>query len=480
MRRERGHGAGAGTRAAGVLLAVPLCLTLAAQPAVALPGAELWAKRYSGPAKLYDEANALAVSSDGTKVFSTGFSRSSLSNNDYATVAYNAVTGAKLWAQRFDGQAHLDDQAEAVVVSPDGSTVFVTGRSRGAVDYAYATVAYGSSTGEVLWSKRYDGPDDSGSEARTIGVSADGSVVFVSGASYGSTSSLDYATVAYDASTGARLWEKRYNGPLNSHDEANALGVSPDGSSVFVTGYSYGLAQRADYATVGYDASTGARLWVSRYAEPSNDNEEPLGARAVVVSPDSSRVFVTGRNRSNTTANDYATVAYEASTGSQLWARRYDGPGAVSQDGASALGVSPDGSSVFVTGSSSGSTGRSDYATVAYVASTGTTLWVKRYNGTGDWYDFAEALGVSRDGSSVFVTGSSRGSTASYDDFTTVAYDASISTKLWVTRYDGALHSSDGARSLGVSPDGSRVFVTGYSYGSTNTQDYATVAYATT
>jgi hypothetical protein len=114
------------------------------------------------------------------------------------------------------------------------------------------------------------------------------------------------------------------------------------------------------------------------------------------------------------------------------------------------------------------------------VASTGTTLWVKRYNGTGDWYDFAEALGVSRDGSSVFVTGSSRGSTASYDDFTTVVYDASIGTKLWVTRYDGPLHSSDGARSLGVSPDGSRVFVAGYSYGSTNTQDYATVAYATT
>jgi hypothetical protein len=454
-------------------------LTLATQPAVALPGAQLWASRYSGPAKLYDEANALAVSPDGTKVFSTGFSRSSPSDNDYATVASDAATGAKLWAARFDGGAHLDDQAEGIVVDPDGSTVFVTGRSQGGVDYAYATVAYDATSGAVMWSKRYDGPDDSGSEARSIGVSPDGSMVFVSGASYGSTTSIDYATVAYETSTGAKVWARRYNGPLNSHDEANALGVSPEGSSVFVTGYSYGLAQRADYATVGYDASTGARLWVSRYAEPSNENEEPLGARAIVVSPDSSSVFVTGRNRSNTTANDYATVAYEASTGSQLWARRYDGPGAVSHDAASALGVSPDGSSVFVTGSSSGSTGRSDHATVAYVASTGTTLWVKRYNGTGDGYDFAEALGVSPDGSGVFVTGSSLGATTG-DDFTTVAYNASIGTRLWVTSYDGPLHSADGARSLGVSPDGSRVFVTGYSYGSTSTQDYATVAYATT
>jgi sugar lactone lactonase YvrE len=474
VQQEWGHRSRARVQAIGILLAVPLCLTLAVQPAFATPGAQLWARRYSGPAKLYDEANALAVSPDGTKVFSTGFSRSSPSSNDYATVAYDAATGAKLWVQRFDGPAHLDDQAEAIAVSPDGSTVFVTGTSDG----DYATVAYAASNGAVVWTKRYDGRANSGSEARALVVSPDGSTVFVTGHNYGTTSSIDYATVAYDASNGTKVWARRYNGPLNSHDEANALSVSPDGSSVFVTGYSYGLTQRADYATVGYDASTGARMWVSRYAEPSNENEEPLGATAVVVSPDGSSVFVTGRNRSLTTANDYATVAYDTSTGEQLWARRYDGPGA-SQEQANAIGVSPDGSSVFVTGSSSGSSGRSDYATVAYEASTGTTQWVKRYNGPADAYDFAYALGVSPDGSSVFVTGSSRG-TSTGDDFTTVALDASIGTKIWVAYYDGPLHSSDVAGALGVSPDGSKLFVTGDSYGATSTQDYATVAYATT
>jgi hypothetical protein len=56
---------------------------------------------------------------------------------------------------------------------------------------------------------------------------------------------------------------RRYNGPGNSYDFANALGVSPDGSKVFVTGESNASSalDSKDYATVAYNASTGASLW---------------------------------------------------------------------------------------------------------------------------------------------------------------------------------------------------------------------------
>jgi hypothetical protein len=66
-----------------------------------------------------------------------------------------------------------------------------------------------------------------------------------------------------------------------------------------------------------------------------------------------------------TTGNDYATVAYDASSGAQQWAERYDGPGN-RDDGATALGVNPVGAEVVVTGRSVGSTSNGDYATVAY------------------------------------------------------------------------------------------------------------------
>ena len=52
-------------------------------------------------------------------------------------------------------------------------------------------------------------------------------------------------------------------------------GVSPDGSKVFVTGYSVGSASGYDYATVAYDASTGSELWVKRYDGPGTATTAP-------------------------------------------------------------------------------------------------------------------------------------------------------------------------------------------------------------
>jgi len=70
----------------------------------------------------------------------------------------------------------------------------------------------------------------------------------------------DYATVAYDASTGERVWVTRCDGPVSEFDRPRALGLSPDGSQVFVTGASFG-ATGYDYAAVASDGTNGAELW---------------------------------------------------------------------------------------------------------------------------------------------------------------------------------------------------------------------------
>lgn len=462
------------SRLAAVLTLVSVSVGGLPDSASAAPGDQLWVTSYNAPANDVDEANAVVVSPDASKVFVTGYSKGSTSRYDYATVAYDAPTGAELWAKRFNGRANKSDVASAVGVSPDGSEVFVTGYSKGSTG-DYATVAYDGSTGAELWVKRYNGSANGFDAAYALGVSPDGSAVFVTGYSgrLGGLTSLNYATLAYNASTGAELWVKRYNGPANSLDHAYALAASPDGSAVFVTGYSYGLTSEQDYATVAYDASTGAELWVRRYNGPGNSHDK---ASALGVSPDGSKVFVTGYSKGSSSGADYGTVAYEATTGVQVWVRRYNGP-ISGADYANALGVSPDGSEVFVTGQSPGSTSEFDYATVAYDASTGVYRWAKRYNGPGNADDVAKAVGVSSDASEIFVTGRSEGST-SRADYATVAYVASTGAKLWLERYNGPAHRTDYANALGVSPDGSEVFVTGFSAGATNGWDYATVAYS--
>src|SRR5438552_8336330 len=72
--------------------------------------------------------------------------------------ASTAPVAGELWVHRFDGPGRDRDEARALVASPDGQKVFVTGYGdSGTVDEDYATFAYGASTGGVLWGDRYNG-----------------------------------------------------------------------------------------------------------------------------------------------------------------------------------------------------------------------------------------------------------------------------------------------------------------------------------
>ena len=479
--------------AGSALLVVALALVVAADglsnlAAAATPGSVLWAKRYNGPGDNFDGAVAAAVSPNSSTVFVTGYSFDSTTGYDYATLAYDSLTGGVNWTERYDGPTSTTDRASAIAVSPDGSTVFVTGYSESSTGRDYATVAYDAASGSIRWSKRYDGPVDADDEANALGVSSDGATLFVTGYSYGSTLSRDFVTVAYDAATGGKAWVKRYNGPRGGDDGARSIAVSPDGSAVFVLGRSRGLDNNGfDYLTVAYGADDGAKRWIRRYDGPSPDyrypnDEDPV---AVGVSPDSSRVFVSGTSVLSEVNADYTTIAYGAVTGAKLWLRRHDGPDGFS-DRASALAVSPDGSSVFVTGSDYTNETGPDYATVAYDASTGTRLWVRRFVGQvrndGEFVGSNEAIdvAVSRDSSIVVVTGYTEDYDFAYR-YATIAYDAVTGAKLWTKRYDnGGASSSNSVRALEVSE--SAVYVTGLSddpsvIGEYET-DYATVAYA--
>ncbi len=83
-------------------------------------------------------------------------------------------------------------------------------------------------------------------------------------------------------SHGREAWATRYNGPASNEDVPAAMVPSPDGQRVYVTGLSDGVSTASDYATVAYDAATGSELWVSRYDGPYHQAEyaTPTGPRS--------------------------------------------------------------------------------------------------------------------------------------------------------------------------------------------------------
>jgi WD40 repeat protein len=452
-----------------ILLAWLFATGLAAS---ASTGAIEWVQRYDGAAST-DNATAIGASPDGSTVFVTGYSVGTTSKDDYVTIAYDAATGAQLWVARYDDPASGVDHAAALAVSPDGTAVFVTGRSHGAgTGNDYATIAYDAVTGAQLWVARYNGVGSVDDNAYAVATSPDGTAVYVTG-STGTNTAADYATVAYDAGNGTERWVRTYAGPGNGQDIGRSLAISPDGATVAVTGQSYGTTTGDDYATIAYDAGAGTPRWIARYNGAADGFDD---AFALAVAPDGSALFVTGSSWGGSTSWDYATVAYDAVTARQLWVRRYDNASHGS-DFARAVVVSPDSSTIYVSGYGTDlGTGAAGYETLAYAVSGGTRLWAHRYAGNGHQDSFENGLAVSADGSEVFVTGQSKGTTT-YWDYATIAY-ATSGAPLWTRRYDGPGRYDDFGNAVATNPVASQVFVTGAGSGLGTHLDYATIAYA--
>ena len=325
---------------------------------------------------------------------------------------------------------------------------------------------------DTAWVRRYNGPADSADCAEAIAIDSHGNV-YVTGLSQGRATYNDYATIKYNPN-GNKLWVARYNGLGDSDDQAYAIAVD-DSGNVYVTGRSVGRGTSWDYATIKYDYS-GNQLWVSRYNGP--DNWWDMSCAVAV--DNSGNVYVTGSSvghGSYIDGYDYATIKYDAN-GNELWVQRYNGPKDL-LDCPDALALDASGN-IYVTGISfdsvaNGMLYKTDYATIKYNAS-GSQVWVKRYNGPANGIDYAHAIAVDAL-DNVYVTGES-GDMSTWSDYATIKYDSS-GNQLWVKRYNGILDIDDEARAIAVDDSGN-VYVTGvteYSRGSGTSDDYATLGY---
>lgn len=254
-------------------------------------GEQQWVQTYNGPGNSSDFATAIEIDPLGN-VYVTGSSDGGSSDEDYATIKYNSE-GVLQWIKRYNGAANRRDEPTGIAVDTSGN-VFVTGSSAAinsnqSYSNDYVTVKY-SSDGAELWVRSYNGIGDNSDSPTAIAVDHQGNI-FITGNSWiDETANSDIVTLKY-SSAGNLLWSKRYNGPVSGNDIGYDIAVDHLGN-VYVTGGSVETVSpyMSAYVTIKYSTG-GAELWVQRWSNfPGNGGGYATG----IVVDTESNIYVTG------------------------------------------------------------------------------------------------------------------------------------------------------------------------------------------
>jgi hypothetical protein len=421
------------------LMLLAAATALLAGPALAQVDT-LWARTFDGTAHDYDYAATIAADGSGN-IYVAGYATMSGTDKDFVTIKYYP-NGDTAWVRTYNGPGNAADVGRSIAVDAAGNA-YVTGHSRGiGTGPDFATVKY-DSLGNTRWVARYSATGDT--EDIPVRVKYDHlGNVYVTGFSFDSTSSFDYLTVKYD-STGETLWTRRFDGGSNGYDTPYDMAVDSAGNAfvagrisdsagqpgaamlkygpngdllwvgylrfagynavalggpgrVYAAGYWVLPPNVEDFAVVAYDAGSGDTAWTYTYDGPAHDQDQ---ARVLAVGP-AGTVYAAGMSCRDTVNwnTDYLTVKLQPN-GTADWVKRLLGPYPGSGDYLEAIGVDASGTA-YVTGYAKDSISPNTMTTVAYL-SDGTEAWVSRYRPNANTGE-GTALAVC-DSATVCVTG---------------------------------------------------------------------------
>jgi hypothetical protein len=372
-------------------------------------GVQQWVADYNGTGNALDEARAVAVDASGN-VYVTGWSAGPASNYNIVTVKYD-MNGNQQWVNIFDGTNAGNDEPWAMQLDNSGN-IYVTGDtdSGGSGGENFVLIQI-NNAGVQQWVKTYTGPGNNIDIAYAIAVDPATGNSYITGASQGTGTGFDYATLKYN-NAGIQQWVKRFNGPVSLDDIPHDLKIDAAGN-VYVTGESaVSTTNLTDfqYSTLKYD-NLGNQLWNSVKNGTATEHDV---ADALVVDG-VGNVYVTGKMVNLNTAEDLTTIKYNA-LGAQQWMSTYDG--SMNYDEGKDIAVDANGY-IYITGYSYSAASNDDYVTMK-MDSLGVRQWLTKYNGPGNNSD--QAIKIALDaGANAYITGTSRGS-GTNDDFATIKY----------------------------------------------------------
>jgi hypothetical protein len=404
---------------------------------------------------------------------------------------------SQAWAVRIDGPTNTPIQAAGMAVGPSGD-VFLASNVRGGGYYIQdILVTRRSSSGALVWERRYEPPEGPSASEMAFAIVAHGTNVYVA-ASITSTNgaSPDFLTLKY-RDTGELEWAVRSDGPTQYNDSPSGIDVDGDGN-VLVLGHSYGSAGGTDIVVLKF-GSAGNLLWMYSYDNPQHGWDDAAGMRVdasgniyvagtsghsgeetwVVIfklDPDGHALWtaqetsgnpygLTARGLDIDSAGNVVTVGIERWTycvtwkydanGNRQWMARYRAEEPASMQ---AVNVRFDGSGKIITAANLYGSGTNDTVLIKYGLD-GQQLWATRIshpNGTAH----LNALDLDSDGNSYLTT------TPAYDVVTVKV--SPEGAQLWSVTYDSPGFFYDYGEFLKVTPSGD-IFVAGRSTYSSQT-----------
>jgi sugar lactone lactonase YvrE len=239
------------------------------------------------------------------------------------------VTNAELLTSFFVGSQ--DSSANDIAVSPDGSSLYIIGRTTTSI-YQYSLSApFDVSTASL--SSSFDiGSEDGIPKDVTFGD--DGSSMYVTGANtekiyqYNLTTPFDITTASLTSSFSV----------LSQEDKPNGVSFSTDGTAMFMIGNS-------NDSVFEYSLSTAFDLTTASFTSSFDVSSQELTPTGIAFRPDGSRMYVSGDG--NDDIHQYAlSTTFDVT--SARFSRSFD----VSSEDGSPQGVtfSTDGSRMYLCG----------------------------------------------------------------------------------------------------------------------------------
>lgn len=330
-------------------------------------------------------------------------------NNDIITIKYSP-TGTKLWENIYSGNGNGDDHPVKVITDKinNNNRVYVTGYSKGnGTGYDWITIAYNLTTGDTVWTRRYNDPSNGDDKATDIEMDNAGNI-YVSGSAYNNTTGkMDALLTKYNVNGNKirDLTKTNSNYNLIVYDFA----INTSSQVIFSycnTSYSYIVSLDSAFNQIGgdyftttpivkkiipysnyyyalitlpYNSTNGIRKiqigntlsdW---YCKRLGTNNDLIIDFDIDASENVYAIYYDTIFNVSTTSYRYAKISSIGSQGDTLFTRKFDPTDQIDRPFKIKLGKQST-PIVYITGNTV-KDGKSQNYTIGYNSATGTALW---------------------------------------------------------------------------------------------------------